>query len=312
MYSIYDVMIYFKKITLNALGRRLVNRRTGSKSCQILSAGVAGKSHLIRHDEMQTNSYPGYKLHQIAPYIGKMRPGLARQLVSDYSDRADWVWDPFCGSGTVALECKLLCRNVIAADINPYACALTRAKLYAPTSKENCVARLSSMSEILENLPREGLDEVPTWVRSFFHERTLKETQALILELLRKRRYFELGCLLGILHHQRPGFLSYPASHLVPYLRDQLYPQSKYPEAYAYRDPIPRLKAKIERMLDSPPPPKSSKFRVLCKSVLEQYVPDGYVNVVITSPPYMDALDYARDNRLYVVRPYDTSRLFWQ
>jgi len=247
---------------------------------------------------MQTDDYPGYKLHQVAPYIGKMRPALARRLILDHSEQGDWIWDPFCGSGTVALECRLLGRNVVASDINPYACALTRAKLYAPKSKENCLSKLDLAAQMLKNLPEGENDEVPLWVKSFFHERTLKETRVLISELSRGRRYFELGCLLGILHHQRPGFLSYPASHLVPYLRDQLYPPSKYPAAYDYRDPIPRLKAKIERILNSPLPPIPSKFRVLCKSVLEQYLPDSNVNVAITSPPYMDALDYARDNRL--------------
>jgi hypothetical protein len=253
---------------------------------------------VIKQDNTETHDYLGYKLHQVAPYIGKMRPALARQLILNYSRQGDWVWDPFCGSGTVALECRLSCRNVIASDINPYACALTRAKLHAPKSKEICLSKLEATAQILKNLPDEERDEVPLWVKAFFHERTLKETRILISHFIRRRQYFELGCLLGILHHQRPGFLSYPASHLVPYLRDQLYPPSEYPEAYDYRDPIPRLKAKIERMLNSPLPPRSSKFRVLCKSALEQYLPAGYVNAVITSPPYMDTLDYARDNRL--------------
>ena len=247
---------------------------------------------------METDDYPGYKLHQIAPYIGKIRPALARQLILDYSKDGDWVWDPFCGSGTIALECRLTCRNVIAADINPYACALTRAKLHAPKSKEICLSRLESTAQILRTLPYEEHDEVSPWVKSFFHQRTLKETRMLVSHFVRSRRYFELGCLLGILHHQRPGFLSYPASHLVPYLRNKLYPPSEYPGAYDYRDPIPRLRAKIERVLNSPPPKRSSKFRVLCKSALEQYLPADYADAVITSPPYMDTLDYARDNRL--------------
>lgn len=260
---------------------------------------VTKRPHMIaKRNSAETDCYPGYRLHQVAPYIGKMRPALARQLVLDYSSQGDWVWDPFCGSGTIALECRLARRNVIASDINPYACALTRAKLHAPKSKENCLSKLESAVQVLANLPQEEHDRVALWVKAFFHERTLKETQILVSHFFRRRQYFELGCLLGILHHQRPGFLSYPASHLVPYLRDQLYPPDEYPEAYDYRDPIPRLKAKIERVLNSPPPRRSSKFRVLCKSALVQYLPAGYVDAVITSPPYMDTLDYARDNRL--------------
>ena len=244
------------------------------------------------------NSYPGCTLHQIGPYIGKMRPSLARQLVMHYSKQGDWVWDPFCGSGTLPLECRLLSRHVIAADINPYACALTRAKLHAPISEDLCFSQLNLAAKALDNLPEENADEIPQWVESFFHDQTLWETKALLVEFIRKRCFFNIGCLLGILHHQRPGFLSYPASHLVPYLRDKLYPRDQYPDAYEYRDPIPRLKAKIKRMLKSPPSHLTTRFRVLQKSVIEKYLPNASVDVIITSPPYMNALDYARDNRL--------------
>lgn len=215
-----------------------------------------------------------------------------------YSRPEDWVWDPFCGSGTIPLECRLMSRHVIAADMNPYACALTRAKLHAPISENICFSQLTLAAKSLENLPQEDTDEIPQWVKSFFHEQTLKEAKALMAELLRKRQYFNAGCLVGILHHQRPGFLSYPASHLVPYLRDRLYPRDQYPESYEYRNPIPRLKAKIKRVLENSPPPLTSRYRVLQKSALERYLPDASVDAVITSPPYMDALDYARDNRL--------------
>jgi hypothetical protein len=139
---------------------------------------------------------------------------------------------------------------------------------------------------------------VPLWVRSFFHERTLCQTRLLLGELVKRRQYFIIGCLLGILHHQRPGFLSYPASHLVPYLRDHVFPREHYPELYEYRDPLPRLEAKIVRMLQHPPPPTSLHFSVVQNSVHTKYVRDASVSAVITSPPYMDALEYAKDNRL--------------
>jgi len=244
------------------------------------------------------DDYPGCTLHQIGPYIGKMRPSLARQLVMRYSNQGDYVWDPFCGSGTVSLECRLLSRHVIAGDINPYACVLTRAKLHAPASEDLALSQLDLAAEALDDFPEENHDEIPQWVESFFHIRTLREIKTLMTEFLRGRYYFNTGCLLGILHHQRPGFLSYPSSHLVPYLRDRLYPRDQYPELYEYRDPISRLEAKIKRMLKNPPPPLTTRFRVNQKSITEMNLPDASVDAIITSPPYMNALDYARDNRL--------------
>jgi len=51
-------------------------------------------------------------------------------------------------------------------------------------------------------------------------------------------------------------------------------------------------------VLKNPPPPPSTRFRVLQKSIFDKYAPVESIDAVITSPPYMDALDYARDNRL--------------
>jgi len=196
----------------------------------------------------KTDDYPGRKLHEIGPYIGKVRPALARQLVNDYSRLGDWVWDPFCGSGTVPLEARLLGRHVIASDVNPYARVLTRAKLNAPQSRAAGMAQLAVLATVTKIETENTADEAPNWVRAFFHEKTLSQTKALLAESLRRRRYFIAGCLLGILHHQRPGFLSYPASHLVPYLRDNRFPRDRYPEAYEYRDPIPRLNQAVSQL----------------------------------------------------------------
>lgn len=69
------------------------------------------------------------RLHQLAPYIGKLKPVIARQLLRQFTAPGDVVLDCFSGSGTVPLEALLLRRRVLAFDINPYAVTLTRAKL---------------------------------------------------------------------------------------------------------------------------------------------------------------------------------------
>lgn len=242
--------------------------------------------------------YPGQMLHKLGPYIGKMRPQLARELISQYTQEGNWIWDPFCGSGTVPLESQLLSRNVIASDVNPYACLLTRAKLHAPRLKQVSLSQLDTVTkEISERRSRVSQD-IPNWVKKFFHPKTLEEIDFLSSRFVAKKHYFNLGCLLGILHHQRPGFLSYPASHLVPYLRDKNFPRELYPELYKYRDPIKRMELKIIRMLEYPPPPRKTRFTVFQKSAQQKYLADNSIDAVITSPPYMDALDYSRDNRL--------------
>jgi hypothetical protein len=235
------------------------------------------------------------KLHQLSPYIGKLKSSIARDLIAAYTNPGDLVLDPFCGSGTIPLECTLMGRRPLAFDANPYAVMLTSAKLHPPKSVELALARLEEqLSRSLDR--RIDLRAVPKWVRVFFHPRTLRDTLAFADSCLLTRDDFLLSCLMGILHHQRPGFLSFPSSHLVPYLRDRKYPRKRFPELYEARELESRIAAKVTRAF------RTSFTQVtdgeVRHSAIEQLRLDGPVDSIITSPPYMNALDYVRDNRL--------------
>lgn len=238
-------------------------------------------------------------LHQLSPYIGKLKSVIARDLIMRYSQPGELVVDMFCGSGTVPLEAAQLGRRVFASDTSLYAVTLTKGKLNAPRSIGAAVNTLDKLLGRADRLPLPDLRSIPLWVRSFFHPRTLKEALRLFRILKRERRHFLLASLLGILHHQRPGFLSYPSSHLVPYLRSEKFPKSTYPELYEYRSVTPRLQAKVSRVLKRTPQisftPNMAGVRLAsAKSV---NLPEN-IDCVVTSPPYMNALDYRRDNRL--------------
>lgn len=188
-------------------------------------------------------------LHQLAPYIGKLKTSIASCLVSNFSKRGDVVFDPFSGSGVVPLESLLLGRGTMANDLNPYAATLSRAKLFPICSKPAAIDRAMQYVAMAKRRSRRVNHRVPAppWVGKFFHPRTLAEVKILADILKRDEQWFLLANLLGILHHQRPGFLSYPASHLVPYLRIRKFPPSRFPELYEYRDVGPRLVRKLER-----------------------------------------------------------------
>ena len=65
-------------------------------------------------------------LHQLAPYIGKLKPVIARQLLQQFTSPGDIVLDCFSGSGTIPLEAALMGRRALVFDANPYAVTLTR------------------------------------------------------------------------------------------------------------------------------------------------------------------------------------------
>jgi SAM-dependent methyltransferase len=241
-------------------------------------------------------------LQQLSPYIGKMKSGMAEVLIELFSDPGDTVLDPFSGSGVVPLLAALTRRHAWASDLNPYAFVLTKGKLETPSTLEEALQRAEAFLDTTEReSPSADLTSVPSWVKSFFHPCTLREVMTAFRLLLAEGDYFLTSCVLGILHHQRPGFLSYPASHLVPYLRKEKFPPDRFPEMYQYRDLRSRLLAKVKRAYRRPRLPSDwerREYRVWCGNAMNLAVEAETVDTIISSPPYFGALDYARDNRL--------------
>lgn len=237
-------------------------------------------------------------LHQLSPYIGKIKSSIAADLVERYSVLGDLVVDPFAGAGTIPFEAATRGRRALAADISPYARILAQAKLAPPASLG---AAQALAEEALAESERPALPdsrEVPAWVRRFYHPKTLREALRFAAVCRRPGNEFLMACFLGILHHQRPGFLSYPSSHLVPYLRTSKYPRCRFPEMYAYRPLRPRLLAKVRRSYRRFTMPRQRAVHPFRQSPVEQLALPRRFGALITSPPYMNALDYGRDNRL--------------
>jgi hypothetical protein len=162
-------------------------------------------------------------LQQLSPYVGKLKSGIVRLMINYFTEPGEWVCDPFSGAGVVPLEALLMGRKAAANDINPYAYCLTRGKLEAPATYEDAERRtLQMLKYVMRHWSNHDLRTVDDWVRTFFHPKTLKETLAAFEYCQKKGEWFLAASLCGILHHQRPGFLSYPASHIVPYLRTLL------------------------------------------------------------------------------------------
>jgi methylase of polypeptide subunit release factors len=236
--------------------------------------------------------------HQLSPYIGKLKSNIAKDLIEQYSKEKDIIFDPFSGSGTIPLEAAINGRDVIASDASIYAKVLTLGKLNAPTDKVEALKLFNLILLKSSKLPSPDLRKVPAWVRVFFHPKTLKETINFIETCKTTKNYFLLACTLGILHHQRPGFLSYPSSHLVPYLRNKKFSKENYPEMYEYRGLATRLEAKINRTYKRPGS-TSINFEYR-KSKIENLNMSKKYDCLISSPPYMNTLDYFRDNRLRI------------
>jgi hypothetical protein len=237
--------------------------------------------------------------HQISPYIGKIKSTIASELVKTFSEAGQTLYDPFAGSGTIGLESWINGRNTIANDLSPYAQLLTLAKLSPPRNLAEALKSLEAIDKQVKSTAKKfDLRGIDSEVKSFFHPETLREINAWTTILALEHEPFLLAALMGILHHQRPGFLSFPSSHTVPYLRTRLFPRNKFPKLYEYRSVRDRLERKLIRCFKRVPKLDRSLFRQLVSEDATSYVPSRKVDAIITSPPYMRQLDYGRDNRL--------------
>lgn len=90
--------------------------------------------------------------HQIHPYPAKLLPLIAHFFVNASSLFAGGknILDPFCGSGTVALEASVRDRQALVADANPFALLLAKVK----TTPYDCAALLTQAAQILKKARR--------------------------------------------------------------------------------------------------------------------------------------------------------------
>jgi DNA modification methylase len=93
------------------------------------TAGNTSKVFLSEFTTLWSFSERGAWATHTPEYRGNFAPQVARNIIEMYSERGETVLDPMCGGGTTLIECKLLGRCGIGADINPAAVELTKKKL---------------------------------------------------------------------------------------------------------------------------------------------------------------------------------------
>jgi len=71
-----------------------------------------------------------YATHGLYMYPARFIPQVVRYALERYTEPEDWVFDPFAGYGTVAVEASLTGRNAVLWDLNPMTEVLTWASLY--------------------------------------------------------------------------------------------------------------------------------------------------------------------------------------
>lgn len=246
-------------------------------------------------------------LHEIS-YRACFKPQLPRFFLERLTEPGEVVYDPFMGRGTTLLEAALLGRVPWGCDANPLSACLLRPRL-APPTWEEVSERLGQIDLGFDGTP-------PRDLRAFYHPRTLAEVCALRAYLRQRERRGSLDLAddwirmvaLNRLTGHSPGFLS--VYTLPPNQAVSAAAQRKINAERGQRPPrrqlVPTLLKKTQALLrDVSPEVRRTlrhvrgKTRLLSRSSeTTPELPSGKVALVVTSPPFLDVVDYPADNWL--------------
>jgi DNA modification methylase len=257
--------------------------------------------------------------HGFHRYPAKFFPELPRWAIKKYSGEGETVLDPMAGSGTVNVECLMAGRSSIAVDVDPFARLLARVKT-TPLDLVRLERGYRAIEESLDDFSKRGpaarlsaLAHVPefhyrdTWFQTFI----LEELGAIRRAIGRVPRAIGEGgdtgqpetrayvdffriCLSSIIRDVSNADNNCTRTVVRKRLNKRIYPGMAL-----------RLFAKVagvnmERMRE---------FDRLCPRSVSVHIPpdgdarklplaDSSVSLAVTSPPYINAVDYPRTHQL--------------
>ncbi len=247
------------------------------------------------------------RLHEVS-YRACFKPQLPRFFIDRLTVPGDLVYDPFMGRGTTPLESALLGRVPIGCDINPLSVLLTQPRLRPPTMAE--------VKERLETVDLQAVTEWPEELLVFYHPETLSEIASLRSHLIARRQNQTWDsidawiCMVAInrLTGHSNGFFSVytlPPNQAVSVKAQQKInaDRNQTPPRRHIHEII--LKKTRSLLSDSTPKTQKQLHSIADKALLltqpasaTPQIPTDSVSLVVTSPPFLDVVDYATDNWL--------------
>ena len=248
-----------------------------------------------------------HSLQEIS-YRACFKPQVPRFFIDRLTTEGQVVYDPFMGRGTTVLEAALLGRRPFGCDINPLSCVMVSPRLAPPTARD--------VGERLRTIDLADHDEFPEEFLAFYHPDTLREICALKKYLLAKRLrgplnsidgWIQMVALNRLTGHSRGFFsvytmppnqaVSIEAQKKINKDRNQIPPR---------RDVRALILGKTRSLLAACDTTTMTRLReagraallATCDAEHTPEIADGTVHLAVTSPPFLDVVDYASDNWL--------------
>jgi hypothetical protein len=247
-----------------------------------------------------------HSLHEVS-YRACFKPQLPRFFIDLLTRPGDLVYDPFMGRGTTVLEAALAGRAAAGCDVNPLSALLVRPRLAPPT--------LEAIADRLAAIPFDRKARGPSALTVFFHRDTLREICALKAYVAERALRGELDPVddwirmvaVNRLTGHSPGFfsvytlppnqaVSIDAQRKINQDRRQTPPRRSVPALILAksRSLLADCDARTRATLGAVP----RTALLTADSRRTPQLADDSVDLVVTSPPFLDVVDYAADNWL--------------
>ncbi len=240
--------------------------------------------------------------HGLHKYPAKFFPELPRWLIRRYSQQHDQILDPFTGSGTTNVEALLSKRNSVGIDVDPFSRFLSKVKVTPLPEKELKLTQKSLMEAILNydssQVIASDLPNFPyrdNWFNTeILYELTYLRKQIQQLDADDKIKDFFKVCLSSIIRsvsnaddnctrtviRKKLNKLVKPTDALNRFTKTVL---TKVPKMVEFSRNYPSdISVDFPEDMDA----KNIKYAT------------GYFDLAVTSPPYVNAVDYPRTHQL--------------
>lgn len=251
----------------------------------------------------------GHSMHTMCSYQGMFPAKVAHYFIQRYSKVGDVVLDPFSGRGTTALQARAEGRHAIANDLSPLAFVLTGAKVNPPS----WVAINAFLDDLERTYKRSTKTEAPVSedIRMLYHDNTLSQIVFLRDRLLTKtitewspEELMMGGALAGIMHGawrrdntsqylsiSMPNTFSMSPTYVKKFILENGLEKLD-------QNVFERLRDKFARLyLDDDSGHAGAAFHSDAAALLKgQSLKPNSVDLVLTSPPYLQVMNYGTAN----------------
>lgn len=246
-------------------------------------------------------------LHEVS-YRACFKPQLPRFFITAVTSEGDTVYDPFSGRGTTVIEAGLLGRRVTANDANPLSVILTRPRFFVP-DEHAVTGRLAA-------IPLDPAAAAPIDLSMFYEKRTEAEIVSLRDYLLSRQddgtedhidSWIRMVATTRLTGHS-PGFFSVytlPPNQAVSPERQVRINKLKN-QVPPYRDVLQLIRRKTRSLMRQITAADRHRMNHAGEQGLfltgdsrdTPQIPDDSVSLTVTSPPFLDTVQYGKDNWL--------------